>query len=141
LITDELKQFKASNNAAQSAPTSRPGTQERSVTSSLKALFTSVDVGIACGFAGVEGGLNPIADAGCLAAAGAAAMDEMDETDDTTNLSDPTPGPATMQTAVNSIIQRATDSVSDFQGASGGSDSSRSPSQDEDGVDTTEKDR
>jgi hypothetical protein len=30
----------------------------------------AVDAGIACGLAGVEGGLNPVADAGCAVAAG-----------------------------------------------------------------------
>jgi hypothetical protein len=33
-------------------------------------LLEAIDTGIACGLAGVEGGLNPVADAGCVVAAG-----------------------------------------------------------------------
>jgi hypothetical protein len=36
----------------------------------VDGVIDAVDAGIACGLAGVEGGLNPIADAGCAVAAG-----------------------------------------------------------------------
>jgi hypothetical protein len=36
----------------------------------VDGIIDAVDAGIACGLAGVEGGLNPIADAGCAVAAG-----------------------------------------------------------------------
>jgi hypothetical protein len=36
----------------------------------VDGIIDAVDTGIACGLAGVEGGLNPIADAGCAVAGG-----------------------------------------------------------------------
>src|SRR5205085_808759 len=67
-IVDELSQFKESSS------TTAPG-----VAYFWHELWTAVDAGIACGLAGVEGGLNPIADAGCAVATGLTLDDDDDD--------------------------------------------------------------
>ena len=53
----------------------------------MTGVVDAIDAGIACGLAGVEGGLNPIADAGCAVATGN--MLENDKKDDP--VADPAP--------------------------------------------------
>jgi hypothetical protein len=48
----------------------------------LKGWLGAIDAGIACGLAGVEGGLNPIADVGCAVATGQWLADDDDDDDD-----------------------------------------------------------
>lgn len=72
IITDELSQFKASGG-----PTGASG---RSVMRlSLRGALEAIDAGIACGLAGVEFGLNPLADAGCSVATGLMLGDDDDD--------------------------------------------------------------
>jgi hypothetical protein len=74
-ITNELKQFNASNTVAPSAPGQRQGIQEKSFSGWVKSVFIAVDVGVSCGLAALEIGLNPVVDAACVAAATLADMD------------------------------------------------------------------
>lgn len=69
-IVDELSQIKGSEEP------SAPGVASRSF---WHDLLGAIDTGIACGLAGVEAGANPIADAGCIAAAGAWLGDDDDD--------------------------------------------------------------
>jgi hypothetical protein len=68
-ITNELKQFRASGAA-------NPPATGRTARISLKGILEAVDAGIACGAAGAELGMNPIADAGCIVAVGAMTADD-----------------------------------------------------------------
>jgi hypothetical protein len=45
----------------------------------MTGVLEAVDAGIACGLAGVEAGLNPIADAGCAVATGLMIGDEKED--------------------------------------------------------------
>jgi hypothetical protein len=70
-IVDELSQFRGEQ-------ASSPG-----VIYFWRGLLEAIDAGIACGLAGVEGGLNPVADVGCSVAAGLM-LDDDDDDDDPT---------------------------------------------------------
>jgi hypothetical protein len=66
-IVDELSQIKGEEPSS-------PG-----VIYFWRDLFEAIDAGIACGLAGVEGGLNPVADAGCAVAVGLMLDDDDDD--------------------------------------------------------------
>jgi hypothetical protein len=70
LITNELKQFRASGTAG---PTGLglPGPTNRQRKSAVGSWLGTIATGIDCGLAAVEGGANPIADGACIAAYGA----------------------------------------------------------------------
>lgn len=89
LITNELKQF--STSSAVNAPAGTPAPRDRELfsMSDLKGILEAAAVAIDCGLAITEGGLNPLADAGCIAGATAANMGLY--TDDTSEPDYPTP--------------------------------------------------
>lgn len=66
-IVDELRQIKGEQPSS-------PG-----VIFFWRDLFEAIDAGIACGLAAVEGGLNPLADAGCAVAFGLMLDDDDDD--------------------------------------------------------------
>lgn len=78
-ITDELSNFKSVElgDGCGGGSTGGTGVAYSWVGDFLKGL----DVGIACGLAAVEGGANPVADVGCVAAVGAALDDKVEEED------------------------------------------------------------
>jgi hypothetical protein len=87
LITNELKQFRASATAG---PTGLglPGTAEnRQRKSALGSWLGAIATGIDCGVAAVQGGIDPISDAGCVVAYGA----WMDDSDDDGDVVDTAP--------------------------------------------------
>jgi hypothetical protein len=78
LITNELKQYQASGSAGSAGPGVPGPAKDGQRKSAVGSWLGTIDTGIACGLAAVEGGANPIADAGCIAAYGAWASDDGD---------------------------------------------------------------
>lgn len=75
LITNELKQYKASPAVGPTGLGLPAPARDREGKSAVGSWLATIDTGIACGLAAVEGGANPIADAGCIAAYGAWSSD------------------------------------------------------------------
>ena len=84
LIDNELKEFKTLNTVKPPAPTQGHGVYELSLWGDFKAVLLGAAVGIDCAAAALEGGLNPFADAGCVAAATLAEM-EVQGSDDSSS--------------------------------------------------------
>jgi hypothetical protein len=76
VITDELAHLKATQGTVSPGGGGTPG-----VIYFWKGLVEAIGAGIACGLAGVEGGLNPLADADCAIAAGTMLGDDDDDDD------------------------------------------------------------
>jgi hypothetical protein len=71
LITNELQQYKASKTSSTTGSGLPGPAKDREGKSVIGGWLGAIDTGIACGLAGVEGGVNVLADAGCIAAYGA----------------------------------------------------------------------
>jgi hypothetical protein len=78
LITNELQQFKASKTGGTTGSGLPGPAKDREGKSAIGGWLGAIDTGIACGLAGVEGGANLLADAGCIAAYGAWQSDDGD---------------------------------------------------------------